>query len=197
MGLFDSVLGAMQSQTGAAGGQGDMMSTVMALVNEHGGLAGLVQKLLRRRLRRTGCLMGRQRNEPAGHGRADPGSTGFPCTSGHRCQAGHRSGRCCQRTCRPAATGGRHADTRWTAPQRRHRSGAGRTVRRQVTATHRLKRPATAGHFYVPRTGIRPTFPPSRHKPSTDPAPDSPRPTCVSCPATLLPPSSSGRRPAD
>lgn len=42
MGLFDAVLGAMQSQT--AGGQGDMMSTVMALVNEQGGLAGLVQK---------------------------------------------------------------------------------------------------------------------------------------------------------
>ena len=45
MGLFDSVLGAIQTQAGATGGQGDMMGTVMALVNEHGGLAGLVQKL--------------------------------------------------------------------------------------------------------------------------------------------------------
>ena len=48
MGLFDSVVGAIQSQAGqpqsggAAGG--DMMSTVMALVNEHGGIAGLVEK---------------------------------------------------------------------------------------------------------------------------------------------------------
>jgi len=48
MGLFDSVVGAMQSQAGqpqaGAAAGGDMMSTVMALVNEHGGIAGLVEK---------------------------------------------------------------------------------------------------------------------------------------------------------
>ena len=47
MGLFDSVVGAIQSQAGGAtGGQGDMLSTIMGLVNnpETGGIAGLVEK---------------------------------------------------------------------------------------------------------------------------------------------------------
>ncbi|MDD4912476.1 MAG: YidB family protein [Sideroxydans sp.] len=46
MGLFDSIVGAIQSQAnGATGGQGDLLNTVMGLVNAEGGLSGLVQKI--------------------------------------------------------------------------------------------------------------------------------------------------------
>lgn len=48
MGLFDSVVGAIQSQAGQsqAGGAvgGDLMGTVMTLVNENGGITGLMEK---------------------------------------------------------------------------------------------------------------------------------------------------------
>jgi len=48
MGLFDSVVGAIQSQAGQSqaggAGGGDMMSIVMTLVNDNGGLAGLMEK---------------------------------------------------------------------------------------------------------------------------------------------------------
>lgn len=44
MGLFDSIVGAIQHP---AGGQGDLMSSVMGLLNDPqvGGLSGLVQKI--------------------------------------------------------------------------------------------------------------------------------------------------------
>lgn len=48
MGLFDSIMSAVQNQTsGAAGGQSDLLSSVMGMINDpqNGGLAGLVQKI--------------------------------------------------------------------------------------------------------------------------------------------------------
>lgn len=51
MGLFDQLAGqaldVLGSKAGAAGGQGghtDMLSAVMELINQHGGVAGLLQK---------------------------------------------------------------------------------------------------------------------------------------------------------
>ncbi|MGA8864269.1 MAG: YidB family protein [Gallionella sp.] len=46
MGLFDSIVGAIEGQAGA-GGQGNLMESVMGLINhpDMGGLGGLVQKL--------------------------------------------------------------------------------------------------------------------------------------------------------
>lgn len=48
MGLFDSIMSAVQSQVGgAAGGQSDLLSSVVSMINDpqNGGLAGLVQKI--------------------------------------------------------------------------------------------------------------------------------------------------------
>ncbi len=46
MGLFDSIVSAVEGQTGA-GGQGNLMESVMGMINhpDVGGLSGLVQKL--------------------------------------------------------------------------------------------------------------------------------------------------------
>ena len=47
MGLFDTIVGAIQGQAGgASGAQGDLLSSVMGMLNDpnNGGLSGLVEK---------------------------------------------------------------------------------------------------------------------------------------------------------
>lgn len=45
MGLFDSVVGALGQAGGAGAGQPDLMQVVMSLVQQAGGLEGLIAKL--------------------------------------------------------------------------------------------------------------------------------------------------------
>jgi hypothetical protein len=64
MGLLDAVVGALGA--GGGGGQPDLMKIVMSLVQQAGGIEGLMAKLQQGGLAEAGRLLGLDRAEPGG-----------------------------------------------------------------------------------------------------------------------------------